>query len=195
MNVTRGSGLLENFLAKKRAKVADGLIADNLRNGKILDIGCGNYPYFLSNIKFNEKYGLDKDFVNIIDNKEIKLIRQNIEKDFIINLPDNYFNVITMLAFLEHLEGEIAKKVLKEAYRVLAPRGNLIITVPRDISDSILKFLANIGLVSKIEINEHKQLYNKEILKEQLLNADFRGHNIKIGSFEFGLNLFAIAKK
>lgn len=194
MNVTRGSGLLENFLAKKRAKVADDLIADNLRNGKILDIGCGNYPYFLSIIEFNEKYGLDKDFGNI-DNKEIKLIKQNIEKDFIINFPDNYFNVITMLAFLEHLEENIAEEILKEAFRVLAPDGILIITVPRDMADLILKFLAKIKMVSQIEINEHKQFYNKEILKKQLLAAGFKDNNIKIGSFEFGLNLFAIAKK
>jgi hypothetical protein len=38
--ITRGFGLLEGFLASKRAQMADRLIPGDLRNGKILDICC-----------------------------------------------------------------------------------------------------------------------------------------------------------
>ncbi len=48
-NVTRGYGLLERFLAKKRAKMANEIIPLALRTGRILDIGCGPFPYFLLN--------------------------------------------------------------------------------------------------------------------------------------------------
>jgi len=57
---TRGKGLLEPFLARMRAKTANGLIPDELRSGRILDIGCGSYPYFLSHTAFEEKHALDQ---------------------------------------------------------------------------------------------------------------------------------------
>ena len=37
---TRGSGILEGFLSKKRTEKANSLISKSLTNGKILDIGC-----------------------------------------------------------------------------------------------------------------------------------------------------------
>ena len=58
-NVTRGSGYLEKFLAKKRLQMANKLIPTSFRQGKILDIGCGSYPYFLLNTPFRKKYGID----------------------------------------------------------------------------------------------------------------------------------------
>jgi hypothetical protein len=45
---TRGRGLLEPWLAKMRAQRANRLIPAELRAGRILDIGCGSFPYFLS---------------------------------------------------------------------------------------------------------------------------------------------------
>ncbi|MDP2947815.1 MAG: hypothetical protein Q8N88_06895, partial [Nanoarchaeota archaeon] len=56
---TRGTGLLEKYLAKKRAHMANKLIPESLRRGRILDVGCGETPFFLLNTKFNEKYGID----------------------------------------------------------------------------------------------------------------------------------------
>jgi hypothetical protein len=60
VNVTRGYGVLENFLSRQRGQMADCLIPNNMRQGKILDIGCGTLPLFLKNVSFKEKYGLDK---------------------------------------------------------------------------------------------------------------------------------------
>lgn len=59
-NATRGYGVLENFLARRRSSMADSLIPARLRKGKIIDIGCGTNPLFLKKTLFHEKYGLDK---------------------------------------------------------------------------------------------------------------------------------------
>jgi hypothetical protein len=59
-HVTRGDVLLEGFLAKKQAHLANRLIPPHLREGRILDIGCGAYPNFLLNTVCAEKSGLDK---------------------------------------------------------------------------------------------------------------------------------------
>jgi hypothetical protein len=56
---TRGKGLLEPTLARLRAGKANQLIPDQLRSGRILDIGCGAYPYFLTHTYFQEKYAID----------------------------------------------------------------------------------------------------------------------------------------
>ena len=94
--VTRGNGLLEKYLSKKRIIMANKLIPNNKREGRILDIGCGNTPVFLMNTKFKEKYGLDKNF-----NKKIKrniFFREyDIEKNNKLPFSDNYFDIVTML--------------------------------------------------------------------------------------------------
>ena len=46
--MTRGKGLLEPMLADLRAQRANKLIPSTSRTGRILDIGCGTYPYFLA---------------------------------------------------------------------------------------------------------------------------------------------------
>jgi hypothetical protein len=53
LNVTRGSGLFERFLADKRISLANKLIPDSHWQGRILDIGCGEFPYFLLNMTFS----------------------------------------------------------------------------------------------------------------------------------------------
>jgi len=57
--VTRGSGLLEGFLARQRSRQARTLIPPSSGNGRVLDIGCGSYPLFLVGSEFAEKFGLE----------------------------------------------------------------------------------------------------------------------------------------
>ena len=59
-HVTRGHGLLEGFLARRRAGRANRLIRPELRGGRILDIACGSYPLFLSRCTFAERVGIDQ---------------------------------------------------------------------------------------------------------------------------------------
>ena len=57
---TRGRGLLEPFLARQRAHMANRLIPAALRRGRILDIGCGTFPYFLAHTAFADKFAIDQ---------------------------------------------------------------------------------------------------------------------------------------
>lgn len=193
MNVTRGFGVLEKFLANKRLKIVNKNIPDNLREGRILDIGCGNFPYFLSNIKFKEKVGLDKESgIDQVDG--IKLIKHDLSKEDKLPFTDSSFDVVTILAVLEHMSGDFALKVLKEVKRVLKEEGELFITVPRDKGDKLLRLFSKIGLVSRVELDEHVQLYNPKNIREQLKLAGFYSESIKVRPFELGLNLFIEVK-
>lgn len=188
---TRGTGLLEFFLAKKRAGKANSLISKEHRKGKILDIGCGSYPYFLTSTDFNEKYGIDPSF-NSLPIKNINLKKLDVTKQ---KLPfkDNFFDTVAMLAVFEHLDYKKLNFVLKEIRRVLKREGILVMTTPAPWSDIILKNMARLSLVSKEELHEHKHNLNSFIIREYLAQAGFK--KIDSGYFELGLNMWFSAKK
>jgi len=191
---TRGAGLLENFLAKIRARKADELIDEKSRKGRLLDIGCGSYPYFLSSIDFKEKFGIDKN-VKAYTNKGINIKKHDIGRNEKLPYDSDFFDVVTLLAIIEHVNEKQAKELLKEVHRALKPGGKAILTTPTDKADIILRIMSKLFLVSSEEIDEHKQLYTSKILREQLEYAGFKNDAIEIKSFEFGLNLIASAEK
>ena len=189
-NVTRGSGLFEGFLAKKRTAKANRLLKQTKRE-KILDIGCGSYPYFLLNTNFKERYGIDSS-INSSLVKNINLQKLDVTKQ---KLPfkDNFFDAVTMLAVFEHLDHKRIPFVLKEINRVLKKDGMLVMTTPAPWSDIILKNMARLSLVSKEEIHEHKHNMNASIIRNYVAEGGFR--KTDSGYFELGLNMWFTAKK
>lgn len=188
--VTRGKGLLENYLAKQRAKICDSYIPDELREGNILDIGCGKIPYFLQMTRFLNKYGIDKGI--IITHNRIELINIDVTKQKIPYKKEK-FDVITMLAVIEHLTIKQAIKLLREIHRLLKPNGKLIITSPTKKCKPLLKTLAILGLISKEELYEHKRLYDKMNYELLLISTGFEID--KEQTFQKGFNKITRAKK
>ena len=195
-NPTRGFGLLEGFLAYRRTKIADKLIPNILRKGKILDMGCGSIPFFLLRIKFNEKYGMDSSLkLRSFDEKKINLIPSNIAKGKPLPFEDNFFEVVVLLAVLEHLEDEEAGFILSEIRRVLKKNGRFILTTPAPWAGGLLKFMSKLKLISQNEIDDHKGRNNYYKVKDFLQQVGFKKENIKSGHFEFFLNNWVYADK
>ena len=195
INVTRGYGIIEKFLAKKRAKIANKFIPLTLRNGRILDIGCGTTPFFLIHTKFAHKFGLDPFVNNNIMTKKIKLKRFDIEKNIKLPFNDNYFDVVTMLAVFEHIDQDKLTDILKEIRRVLKIGGRFILTTPCLWTDKILRIMSRLRLVSQKEIEEHKCAYSHSSLVSYFMNGGFDKNKIKLGYFEFYLNNWAYVDK
>jgi 2-polyprenyl-3-methyl-5-hydroxy-6-metoxy-1,4-benzoquinol methylase len=162
-NPTRGSGLLENFLARQRSNQANKLITPHYRSGRILDIGCGRHPLFLAHTSFSEKFGLDKTVDDASQafyyERGIRLIDYDIEAGGRLPFDAEYFNVVTMLAVYEHLEQESLQLILGEVHRVLRPGGFHIATTPITWTDVLLRCMARLRLVNSAEIDEHKECY------------------------------------
>lgn len=194
-NFTRGKGVLEPLLARLRTRQANRLIPARLRKGRILDIGCGSYPYFLSHTLFKEKFAIDQLPANENVSGGIHWHTIDLNSEPQVPFDDDYFNVITMLAVVEHLNPASLTKLFSEAHRTLLPGGMVIITTPAAWSDPLLRWMARLSLVSAEEINEHVFAYTLPLLGWYYGKAGFEMDKVRFGYFEFRLNMWAVAIK
>ncbi|MBV6397240.1 MAG: hypothetical protein HFACDABA_02848 [Anaerolineales bacterium] len=193
---TRGKGILEPMLARLRANRANRLIPAELRAGRILDIGCGSYPYFLAHTSFQQKFAVDQLPPNE-QGQALNIQWHTLDLNSTPKLPfeDNFFSAITLLAVVEHLNPNSMAELFKETHRVLQPGGVVVMTTPAAWSDGLLKFMARVGLVSKEEIHEHVFAYTLPLIGWYFGRGGFEMTKVKFGYFEFMLNLWGVAKK
>jgi len=198
-HVVRGYGPFDRFLARQRYRAAKSLIKSSEKKGRVLDIGCGSYPQFLMGVDFAERYGLDKviqpPVVNEARQNGIYLDNYEIEKADKIPFDDDFFDVVTMLAVFEHIDPANLVTIHKEIFRILKPDGMYVMTTPAFWTDRLLRFLARIGLISKVEIDEHKGSYRFSDISHVLLEASFAEHKLRYGHFELFMNLWVTARK
>jgi len=196
--VTRGSGLLEGFLARQRSRQARRLIPPSASAGRVLDIGCGSYPLFLVGSDFAEKYGLDRVSISLPDELRdagLKLLEYDVQTGSALPFPPDHFDVVTMLAVFEHLEPPVLSRLLAEIRRVLKPGGIYVLTTPAHWTDWLLKLLGRLRLVSHEEIDEHQGSYRHSAIRSYLEEAGFSADRIRTGYFEAGMNSWATAAK
>jgi SAM-dependent methyltransferase len=105
---------------------------------------------------------------------------------------DCAFDVVSMLAVLEHLDYET--DIVREVHRVLRPGGLFIGTVPSKIAKPLLEFLSfRLHIVDPEEINDHKRYYDNKSLCKLLSDAGFSA--IEHSYFQFGMNNFFSARR
>jgi len=188
---TRGTGLLETFLAVKRASVAESLIPADMERSRILDIGCGCDPFFLKKTAFNEKYAIDKGPGNTFSG--IKYSRIDIGPEMRLPFDDDYFDAVTALALIEHLERRCIDRVFEEVKRTTKPGGVFIVTTPAGWTDGLLRIMSAVNLVSRQEVEEHVTRFSDADINALFKKWDFK--EIVTGSFEIGMNLYGSGRK
>lgn len=116
----------------KRYKDEIELISNQLKIGKILDIGASPYhlTYCLKKLGF-DVWGIDIN-TNILKEfqrkHKLKIKKCNIEKEK-TPFKDEMFDLVIFTEILEHL-GNDPLGVLKEIHRVLKPRGLIFLSTP-----------------------------------------------------------------
>jgi len=157
----------------------------------LLDIGCGWEARFLRDVEPYIAWGVGVDSkAPDIQLSKIRTLSCHLEG----NLPfdDSIFDVVTMLAVLEHLDHVNA--VVAEVYRVLRPGGIFCGTVPSVLAKPVLEFLAyKLNVVNPDEIRDHKQYYTHLSLQNLMIGAGFA--TLKHKYFQLGMNNFFVAKK
>lgn len=114
----------------------DWLPAD--KNASCLDLacGCGEMQYLLEREGFTNTTGVD------LCQEELQQARSFVSGDlvnddiltFLQNRPASSVDFISALNILEHLPKDRLQEVLREAQRVLRPRGTLVAIVPNAVS-------------------------------------------------------------
>lgn len=158
----------------------------------LLDVGCGRAAAFLKAISPYIRQGIGVDFkventrFNNIETTQLRL-------ENYLPFEDSSFNVVTMLAVLEHIDDD--QQILKEIHRVLVPGGKLIVTVPSIWAKPVLEFLAyNLKIVSEDEVRDHKRYYTCQKLEQtftQVPGFEEFHHNY----FQLGMNNFCTVVK
>ena len=161
----------------------------------LLDIGCGFNASLLQNAEplLTEGLGIDFEIDKDLSQKNnLTFIEANASDA--LQHCQLAFDRITCLSMLEHVfNPEI---ILKECYRLLHPKGKLLLNVPTWRGKFFLEFSAfKLGLSPKTEMDDHKMYYNKKDLWPLLVKAGFKPSNIKLTYHKFGLNLFAVITK
>lgn len=129
----------------------------------VLDIGCGTKATFLKAIEPKIRKGVGIDFkVPEFSTPILQTFQAHLEER--LPFPDESFDVVTMLAVLEHIEYE--EQILKEIYRILKPSGKLVLTVPSIWAQPVLEFLSyRLKIVDEREIRDHKRYYDRKRLQ------------------------------
>jgi ubiquinone/menaquinone biosynthesis C-methylase UbiE len=128
----------------------------------MLDIGCGWEARLLRELEPHIGRGVGVDFkAPNLKTDRLETISVILEKK--LPFQDQSFDLITMLAVLEHLDHPDA--ILKEISRLLRPGGGLLLTVPSWHAKPVLEFLAfRIGIINPDEIRDHKRYFDREDL-------------------------------
>jgi SAM-dependent methyltransferase len=194
---TRGKGLLEPLLAALRTQRANKLIPAELRAGRILDIGCGSYPYFLAHTAFKEKFAVDQLPMPAATAKShsIEFFELNLNAEPKLPFEAGYFDAVSLLAVVEHLNPDSMAVLFKECHRVLRSGGMVILSTPAAWSDGLLHAMAHLGLVSAEEIHEHAFAYTLPLIGWHFGQAGFEMTKVRFGYFELMLNMWATARK
>ncbi|VVB57685.1 Ubiquinone/menaquinone biosynthesis C-methyltransferase UbiE [uncultured archaeon] len=105
---------------------------------QVLDVGCGSCEWNTAKLP---AWGLDKSEKLLERGRKTGHLAHPINADFEQRLPfeDGKFGIVVLGEVLEHLENPDAK--LREIWRVLAPGGRLILTVPYDRFPSLWSIL------------------------------------------------------
>jgi len=189
--------LFEPLLAQLRAQKANSLIPLHSRSGRILDIGCGSYPYFLAHTTFKEKFSIDQSplYDHVLTQLEISSYTLDLNSQPNLPFEDDFFNAVTLLAVVEHLDPQSMARLFSEIRRTLRLGGVIVLTTPAAWSAGMLNFMARVGLLSIEEIHEHVYTYTLPLIGWYFGQAGFEMNQIRFGYFEMLLNVWAVAEK
>jgi SAM-dependent methyltransferase len=160
-----------------------------LRPGdRVLDVGC-HQGEFLDRLegRIGPSVGYDPLAVPRDDGR-VRLVRGLFGRPN--DLPDGGFDAVVMLAVLEHVPDKDPLAV--EFFRVLAPGGRVIITVPSPRVDAIIHTMVRLGLADGMSLEEHHGFQPEDV------PTLFARHGFELERhrrFQLGLNHLFVFRK
>jgi SAM-dependent methyltransferase len=157
---------------------------------RVLDIGCADGELFRCIPHVAEGVGVDPDLPSTTRPCPNAVLLRGL---FPHALPDDLpFDVITLLAVLEHVPPDHQKALALACARHLKPGGHLIITVPSPFVDRILVVLRFLRLIHGMALEQH---YGYDPGQTTTLFAVPGMELIKARGFQVGLNNLFVFRK
>jgi 2-polyprenyl-3-methyl-5-hydroxy-6-metoxy-1,4-benzoquinol methylase len=182
--------LLEPILRRLRVHQVLPTIRMN-PNGVLLDVGCGRDCLLLKTAEPYVQKAIGIDFkVGDSDSGRIRTIRMTMTDS--LPFASGTFDIITMLAVLEHLPDPLG--TLKETERILKPGGMVVLTVPGKRARPVLLFLCHrLKLISEREMRDHRQYFDRADLEALFARTGMAIERHRY--FELGMNNFCVARR
>jgi 2-polyprenyl-3-methyl-5-hydroxy-6-metoxy-1,4-benzoquinol methylase len=160
-------------------------------NCRLLDVGCGWDYRLLKTVEPLIASGVGLDF-KVQETTGIKINTVCLRLAGSLPFDSESFDVVTMLAVLEHLSNPVGMMV--EIERVLKNGGRLVLTVPSRLSKPVLELLAlRFKIVSAVEIKDHKKYYNAMDIRSLMKQAGLTVEEHRY--FQLGMNNYCVAIK
>lgn len=156
---------------------------------KVLDIGCfqGEFLFHVEK-RIGIGIGIDPLLGSESMGEKIKLMRWSFQEP--MPFPDNYFDVIVMLATIEHINDREA--IARESSRLLKSTGRMIITVPEPAVDSVVDLLVRLRWADGMSLEQHSGF------RPDTLPSIFSHYGFRLAArrkFQLGLNNLFIFEK
>jgi SAM-dependent methyltransferase len=157
---------------------------------RVLDIGSGDGALFRRfEGAIGEGIGIDSGLDADVAGSNWRLISGWFPDD----LPDSRpFDLITMLAFLEHVPAPDQPGVARACAERLAPGGHLVITVPSTLVDPIVRALIRVRVLHGIGIEQH---WGFDPRRTPALFAPTGLVAVKSRRFQLGLNYLYVLRR
>ena len=178
---------LDRFFQRLRFQAIRPYVRPGVR---LLDIGCGDgalFAYLQPQVR--EGLGLDPFLDRVVERGSYRLIPGAFPEG--VPAGAGPFDVVTMLAMLEHVPADAQAGLARACAALLAPGGLLLITVPSPVVDHILHALRHLPF-----LYEGKSLEQHHGFDVSATPAIFSSLTlVRASTFEFGLNHLFIFRK
>lgn len=140
----------DRYLRDRRISLAAGFLR---ATDSVLDVGCGDGTLLERwKRRYSTGIGVDPTLTADHEGDSYTLYAGSFPEAIPANLR---FDVIVMLAVLEHLVPEAQAKARDACHRLLNPGGRVVITVPSPRVDDILHLLSRARIVDGMSMHEH----------------------------------------
>ena len=178
---------IDRLLQRWRISKAKPYVAPGAR---LLDIGCADGEIFRRIPNIGAGIGVDPDLPATTPPLANAVLIRGL---FPAALPDDEpFDVITLLAVLEHVPAAAQQALAMDCARHLKPRGHLVITVPSPLVDHILSMLRFFRLIHGMALEQH---YGYDPRETATLFAVGGLQLIRARRFQLGLNNLFVFQK
>ena len=177
--------ILDRILQNWRARMARPWIG---AGACVLDIGC-HQGEFLDSLgdHIGPSVGLDPLTTPRVTPR-YRLLAEPFQEPS--PFPDASFDVIVMLATLEHIQD--TDSLARECNRLLRPGGRVVITVPSRQVDAIVDWFCRLGLADGMSLEEH---HGFDPLTTPQLFGTYAFEVEKWRTFQFRLNHLFVLRK